>query len=471
MKITDLITAYEAEIAKAKAEAKKILDDAKFEQRSNLTIIESKRADELMTTAERTQVKLAEAKAIAAEEAEWNSRKHERYDARTGERLPDDSSHAGSGPVQRMHVTSEAHTYAREIDPTGNKFLTDVGKSYLGNPESQARLARHMQEMRVDNGMEYRGAGDANTSDFPGLLVPPYLVDRMLGVPSNGRVLADHMTHVDLSPEGMEIELPVGNTATLAAIQSPELTAVTGSQYDTVMKTIPVRTAEAWQLVSRQAIERGRVVESVLLADLRDQMDALIDNTCLNTATVGLSAVAFRTEFDDAGPTAAKLYPYLLKGLSKTASIARNKMGEVFGIAHPRRLYWLQSEMTSTWPLIAQPGVPAMASGVANDGVNYQNSVKLPNGTYIYGDYNCVTAALDGADVGGTEDVIYVVSKNQALLFEAPGRQVMIRAEAPAANQLGVMFVLYEYFGFYFQQLANVHGRIDGTGTVAPSGF
>ena len=377
-----------------------------------------------MTTVERTQVKLAAAKAAKAEDDEWDAHKDERTP--TGTKRSDGSF--------TMSVGNEPHTYARETDPTGNKFLTDVGKSFFGNPESQARLARHMQEMRVDRiaGMQERGAGDANTSDFPGLLVPPYLVDRMLGVPSNGRVLADHMTHVDLPAEGMEIELPVGNTATLAAIQSPELTAVTGSQYDTVMKSIPVRTAEAWQLVSRQAIERGRVVEQVLMADLRDQMDALIDNTVLNTATVGLSAVAFRTEFDDAGPTAAKLYPYLLKGLSKTASVAKNKMGEVFGLAHPRRLYWLQSEMTSTWPLIAQPGVPAMASGVANDGVNYQNSVKLPNGTYIYGDYNVVTAALDGSDTGGTEDVIYVVSKNQALLFEAPGRQVMIRAEAPA---------------------------------------
>ena len=462
MKIAELIKSYELEIATARAEMTRILGDAQAEKRERLTVIESKRSDELTATIERITAKLAEARAIELDDAE--------YARQSQIRIPSGANDNRTSTV--FHGISEEHTYDRANDPTGNGFLTDVGRAYFGHPEAQARLARHMHEMRVDrNGqMQERAAGLADTSDFPGLLVPQYLIDRTLGVPSNGRVLADHMTHVPLPDQGMEIDISVGNTPTTPAIQSSELTPVTGSEYDVTKKTIPVRTAESWIQVSRQSIERGRVIESVLVADMRDQMDAFIDNTVLNTATVGLSAVAYRTEYDDASPTGAELYPFLLKALSKTASVAKNKMGEVFMIAHPRRLYWLEAEMTTSWPLIAQPGVPAMASGVAG-GVDYQNRVNLPNGTAIYGDYNVVTAALDGADVGGTEDVIYCVSKNQALLFEEANRSVMIRAEAPTAANLGCLYVLYSYFGFYFQQLANVHGRVDGTGTVAPAGF
>ena len=79
---------------------------------------------------------------------------------------------------------------------------------------------------------------------------------------------------------------------------------------------------------------------------------------------------------------------------------------------------------------------------------------------------------LAGAQTGGTQDVMYVVSAPNCLLFEPPQRTVFIRAEAPAANQLAVMLVAYEYFTYTFQQLpAGAAYKINGVATVAPAGF
>jgi hypothetical protein len=85
---------------------------------------------------------------------------------------------------------------------------------------------------------------------------------------------------------------------------------------------------------------------------------------------------------------------------------------------------------------------------------------------------NVQTAALAGADTGGTQDIIYIIPQNEAILFEAPQREVFIRAEAPAANQLGVLLVVYSYFAHSFSRYAaTAFQRINGTGTVPPTGF
>ena len=77
-----------------------------------------------------------------------------------------------------------------------------------------------------------------------------------------------------------------------------------------------------------------------------------------------------------------------------------------------------------------------------------------------------------GAQTGGTQDILYVVSDSECILLESPQRETFIRAEAPAANQLGVMLVCYSYFAATFSRYAATSvQRINGTGTVPPAGF
>ena len=58
--------------------------------------------------------------------------------------------------------------------------------------------------------MQERGAGDALVSDFPGLVVPQFLVNDYQGKPNNARPFADRMTHRNLPAQGMTITLARG---------------------------------------------------------------------------------------------------------------------------------------------------------------------------------------------------------------------------------------------------------------------
>ena len=386
--------------------------------------------------------------------------------------VPTAASQLNGGMTATVHVTNEAHTYARERDPEGkgNSFLTDVGRAYFGNPEAQLRLARHMNEIRVDrqSQMQMRGAGDAVVSDFPGLIVPQYLTGQFEAKPNNARPFADAMTHVDLPPEGMTIELATGNTATLPALQSSELVAVTGSQYDVVQVPVAVQTAEVWQLVSRQAVERGRVVESVVVEDMHENLGSLVDSTVLTQATNGLHTIAHRVEYDSASPNGVELYSKILSAAAYVANLVKGKGKPDLVVMNPRRFYWLLGEFADTFPLVASPAGQGLSVGSATNGGYPNLELSLPSGLRVIADYNVPILGLDGDDPpdGGTEDIVYVLSTKQSKLFEAPGRDVLIRAEAPAANQLGVMLVLYEYFGFTHAQLAG-SAKVDGTGTIA----
>jgi hypothetical protein len=236
---------------------------------------------------------------------------------------------------------------------------------------------------------------------------------------------------------------------------------------------LSVQTAEAWQLVSRRAIDRGKVSEQVVVSDLMDQMGALLDATLLTQATTGLYDSGTRITYDSASPAMAELYPYVLQGASKITQTLLNRGKATHVVMHPRRLYWLESLLASTWPMVTQPGLATQAMGAATgNGYDQGVSAVFPAGLKVVMDNNVQTAALAGAQTGGTQDIIYIVLQSECLLFEAPNRGVLIRAEAPAANQLGVMLVVYEYFTYTFQRFASTaFQRINGTGTVPPTGF
>ena len=123
--------------------------------------------------------------------------------------------------------------------------------------------------------------------------------------------------------------------------------------------------------------------------------------------------------------------------------------------------------------MFSQPGIPPQLAGT-NTANAYADGVAgvLPCGLQVVMDANVPTAALAGAQTGGTQDIVFVVPQTECVLLEAPQREVFIRAEAPAANQLGVMLVCYEYFAYTFQRYATTaFQRINGTGTVPPAGF
>jgi len=473
MDIKTLIASIEVELeaaqkrqAKADAEIKLILDTARQEGRPNLTEDESKRTDELFANIELAKSqeegikgKLARARKVEAEEVERDAKAHDTRDS--GATLP---KYDGVARVGR-----EERTYNPGSDPRGSLFLGDVVRGTLGNDVSaQSRLAHHMQEERVERaGYLERAAGDAATSVFGGLVVPQYLVDMTAPAVANMRPFADVCNHHQLPASGMTLTIPTITTATSATLQASQLAATTPVSIGETDLTINVQTAEGWQNVSRQAIERGNGIEDVTLQDLFKRYNTVIDSTLINQATNGLSAKATNNQYDDTGPTGAKLYPKIMGAMSGVEAALLAMGTPDYAVMHSRRWYWLSKEMTSTWPLINFSNIPVQAGAAADPTATYNSGTRgvLPNGLRVIVDNNIPT----NLGVGTNQDEIYVVPSTECHLWEDAGAPAFIRAEQPNATALGVLLVVYGYFAYTFARYANGMQKVGGTSLVAPT--
>jgi len=360
-------------------------------------------------------------------------------------------------------VTSEARTYAAEVDARGVNFERDVAAAFLGDYEAQARLGRHMAEERVERGDQIERA--AGTGAFAGLTVPQYLVDLYAPAAAARRPFADAIRHHDLPAQGMVVNLSRITTATSAALQAAENNAVSETNIDDTLLSINVQTAAGQQTLSRQAIERSSGVEAIVLDDLFRRYATVLDSTLINQAATGLTNVATNNAYTDGTPTAAELYPKILAGLAGVeAALMDQSSGESLAVMHSRRWYWMQSQVGSSWPFIGQPGLTNYQGGV-NEATKYGSGARgtLPNSTPVIVDNNISTAL--GA---GTEDEIYIVDPNECHLWEDPSAPMFIRAEQTPAASLGVLLVVYGYFAYTFTRQAHAQ-KISGTGLIPPT--
>ena len=363
-------------------------------------------------------------------------------------------------------VGREERTYHRGNTRGGGPFLRDVIAQFLYRDiEAEQRLLRHMQEERVERGqyME-RAAGDATTGAFAGLVVPQYLTDLYAPAVAARRPFADAMTTLPLPANGMTVNISRITTATSAALQASELAAVSATSIDDTILTENVQTAAGQQLLSRQALDRGTGIEDVVMNDLQRRYATVLDSTIINQGTTGLLAVATDVAYTDTTPTGAELYPKILAAASGSEAALLGQANPDIVVMHSRRWYWLSKEMTSTWPLIANQGIPTQAAGV-NYAQRYGAGFRglLPNGMVVITDNNLPTTLG-----GGTEDSIVVVPSEESFLWEDPAAPQFIRAEQTAAASLGVLLVLYGYFAYTLRRYANSHQEITGSGLIAP---
>lgn len=379
-------------------------------------------------------------------------------------------------------VGSEERTYAihkeRGFDQStgklragvkaGAEFERDMAAAFFGDYSAQERLARHQAEERVERAEYFERA--AGTGAFAGLTVPQYLTDLYAPAVAAMRPFADACNHHELPAEGMTVNLSRITTATSAALQASENTAVSETNIDDTLLTINVQTVAGQQTLSRQAIERGTGTEAVVVDDLFRRYATTLDSTLINQATTGLAASSTVIAYTSGTPKVTELYPIIIQAQAAVeAAMLDQASGETITIMHSRRWYWLQNGLSATWPLISQPGVAAQMLG-ANYDVVYGTGVRgvLPNGSPVIVDNNVTTAGLAGAVTGGTQDHVYVLDRREAHLWEDPNAPLFIRAEQPAVASLGVLFVLYGYFAATFSRYAQAQ-LISGTGTVTPA--
>jgi len=478
MTIRDLILSIEVEEDQAIKErdralsaAKFVLERAKSEGRVALTDDERTDVDDLMAKRNKAEANL---KAVRAklESAQQIKAAEEATDTQLAERAGDGGetrsrdTAAASRPYDRVaRIGREERTYNPETGGrSGELFLRDLLRQTLyRDVEAERRLSDHMREERVERGQYLERA--VGTGAFAGLTVPQYLTDMYAPNAAALRPFADVCNHHDLPADGMTINISRITTASGAAIQSTENSAVQETNLDDTLLTENVQTIAGQQTISRQAIDRGTGIESVVLDDLFRRYATTLDDTLLNQATTGLTNIATATTYTDASPTGPELYPKILGAASGVDTALMGFGTPDVAVMHSRRWAWLQSQLTSTWPMISQPGIATQAMGT-NYATKYGSGARgvLPNGLVVVVDNNIGTTL--GA---GTEDEIYVVPTSECHLWESPGSPLLIRAEQPAAASLGVLLVVYGYIAYSFRRFSSGTAKISGTGLIAPT--
>jgi len=355
-------------------------------------------------------------------------------------------------------VIREARTYTAT---SSNSFVADAYASQFSNDfQAKDRLARHMNEERIER-------RDVTSANFAGLIVPQFLTDLAAPFARAGRPVLDVARKHALPADGLTISISKVTTGSSTAVQS-EGAAVSETNMDDTKLDISVVTVAGQQNVSRQAIERGTNIDSLVMADLVSAYHTNLDSLNVTTSATSLTnTISQVITYTDASPTVAELYPKIVDGIQRIQTTFFG--GPNFILMHPRRLAFILAAVDTQNRPLAVPvpnfnGQPAFASG--NGAPVYGNSGYTMLGLPIITDANVITTN----GVGANEDVIIIGNTQEAHLWEqGDGAPMMLRFEQPKASELDITMIVYGYSAFTANRYPNAFALVGGTGLVTPT--
>mgnify|MGYP003132678320 CR=1 FL=1 len=364
-------------------------------------------------------------------------------------------------PATGQAVVKEEPLTYRSDNSHELSFVKDFIDSVVSKDAAATeRIHRHQQEMLVTR--------DGTTSNYAGLVVPQYLTDLAAPLARAGRPFADQCRNLPLPESGMTLNISRVTTGASAAIQAAENDAVSETDIDDTLLTSNISTVASGQQLSRQAMERGTGIDALVTGDMASAMSTTLDNQLINGSgssgqLLGISQVTGinSVTWTDASPTVAEFYPKLLDAIQQINSGIYRAPDLI--VMHPRRLAWIQAGVDgNSRPLVLpQTNVPQNAMGTG-PAAGYGNTGSQIAGIPIVTDANIRT------DLGaGTEDAVYVVSRNDMLLFE--DGEMMMRMDETAGLNLTLTLVMYQYVGFVPGRYPAAISAVVGSGLIAPS--
>ena len=364
-------------------------------------------------------------------------------------------------PATGQAVVKEEPLTYRQDNSHELSFVKDFIDSVVSKDAAATeRIHRHQQEMLVTR--------DGTTSNYAGLVVPQYLTDLAAPLARAGRPFADQCRNLPLPESGMTLNISRVTTGSSAAVQAAENDAVSETDIDDTLLTSNISTVASGQQLSRQAMERGTGIDALVTGDMASAMSTTLDNQLINGSgssgqLLGVSQVTGinSVTWTDGSPTVAEFYPKLLDAIQQINSGIYRAPDLI--VMHPRRLAWLQAGVDgNSRPLVLpQTNVPQNAMGTG-PAAGYGNTGSQIAGIPIVTDANIRT------DLGaGTEDAVYVVSRNDMLLFE--DGEMMMRMDETAGLNLTLTLVMYQYVGFVPGRYPKAISAITGTGLIAPT--
>ena len=355
-------------------------------------------------------------------------------------------------------VKSEPRTYAPKSE---HSFVRDAfAAQFMNDYGASQRLARHMTEERVER-------RDVTSANFAGLIVPQFLTELAAPFARAGRPFLDQARKHALPAEGLVISISKVTTGSATAVQS-EGAAVQETNMDDTKLDVSIVTVAGQQNVSRQSIERGTNIDTLVMADLVSAFHTNLESLFVTTSATSLTnTITQVVTYTDASPTVAELYPKIVDCVQR---IQTNFFaGPNFILMHPRRLGFILAAVDDQKRPLAVPvpnfnGQPAFASG--NGSPVYGNSGYTILGLPVITSANVITTNGTGTN----EDVIIVGNTQEAHLFEqGNGEPMMLRFEQPKAAELDVTMIVYGYAAFTANRYPNAFALVGGTGLVTPT--
>lgn len=458
----ELIRRRIAELLEQRAAGQTAIDEilaaAEAENRSELTEDETARFAEARDAVLALDEQLAAAREREAELVRL---------AEARQRAADELAKLDPSPrPTTVRIGEEPRTYRPDGE---HSFLRDVmAARFMGDLSAAQRLARHAVEVRRD-GVETR---DVGTGEFSGFVIPQYLTDLYAPRKRAGRPFLEAIRSIELPPEGLTVNIPRITTGTAVAAQATENSAVQETDIDDTLLAVSVRTYAGQQDVSRQALERGRMVEQVVVTDLIADYHARLDAAAISGAgtsgthlgvlnTTGINAVTYT----DATPTVGELIP---KFADAVQQIQASHFGaaRIGAVMHPRRWGWICAAVdTANRPLVVpEVSGPNNAAGV-NDRPGSYGAVGVLLGVPVIIDANVPT----NLGAGSNEDRIIVADLDELLIMEEPSGPLYLRFEDTNAGNLSVKLVVYGYSAFTAGRYPAAVSVISGTGLITPT--
>jgi HK97 family phage major capsid protein len=354
-------------------------------------------------------------------------------------------------------VNKEERTYR----PNGeHSFIRDAfAAQVLGDFDARERIARHSQEEKIEK-------RDVGTAAFAGLVVPQFLTDLAAPFARAGRPFMDVSRKHALPASGMVLSISKVTTGSATAVQT-QGSAVQETDMDDTKLDVDVVTIAGQQNVSRQALERGTGIDSLVMADLVAAYHTNLDKLNVDTSATSLTATISQVvTFTSGSPTVAELYPKIMDGIQR---IQTNYFaGPNFILMHPRRLAFILAALDQNDRPLALPtsNGPQNAFSVGDGSVQYGNSGYTIAGLPVITDANVRT----NNGVGTNEDVIIIGNTQESHLWETSGGSpFMLRFEDVKSAELEVKMVVYGYSAYTANRYPNAFALIGGTGLVAPT--
>ena len=447
MKLLDQLVTERAEITSTMTS---ICDTAADESR-DLSDTEAANLADLSERAEAVEARCAELRDIQIRNAAADTLRAEVANT------DDSGPTSNDAVVPQVRVKDEPLTYSTN---SRNSFLRDVYMSqHRQDPSAGQRIARHSAEMEV----EHR---DVGTGAFSGLVVPAYLTSQAAALVRAGRVTANLCNSLPLDDSGMTLNISRVTTGSATAIQASENAAVQETNIDDTLLTIDVRTIAGQQDVSRQAIERGTGVDSLVMNDLAAAYAANLDTQVLNGSgssgqhlgILNTSGIGSQT-YTAATATIAGLWPKLIATIGDIGSNRYLPCDAL--IFAPRRWSWIIAQLDGNNRPLVLPAAsgPTNAMGVGDAaGVEAVGQIA---GVPCFTDGNMPTTLGSGSD----EDRIIAIRRADQLLWEqGNGAPALLRMEQTAGGNLTVKMVVYAYSGFTAGRYPTAVSVLGGTG-------